>query len=60
MSIELHPQEPITACEDGSCITGGSNCKEDLCGFVDEDGVLHPNGIVVKETEGTIHKGRPH
>ena len=42
--------EPITHCEDGSCLSGSPNCEQNLCGFV-EDGILYPTGIVVTESK---------
>ena len=42
-------REPITYCEDGTCKSGSPNCKQNLCGYL-EEGKLYPNGIVVTET----------
>jgi len=43
-------REPITYCQDGTCVSGSPNCDQSLCGFL-EDGVLHPNGIVITESK---------
>ena len=43
-------QEPITACEDETCISGSPNCENSLCTFL-ENGVLFPSGIIVTETK---------
>ena len=44
-------QEPITACQDQTCISGSSKCESSLCGFLEnENGVLFPNGIIVNAT----------
>ena len=45
--------EPITHCEDGTCISGSPGCVrtgQNLCAFLD-NGILYPNGIVVTETD---------
>ena len=42
--------EPITYCEDGSCISGSPNCEQNVCGFLD-NGILYPNGILVTESK---------
>ena len=43
-------REPITYCQDGTCVSGSPNCDQSLCGFL-EDGVLNPNGIVITESK---------
>jgi len=43
-------QEPFRACDDGTCISGSSNCEYSLCGFL-EDGIMYQNGIVANETK---------
>ena len=43
-------QEPITGCQDETCVTVSSNCENSLCGFL-EDGALFPSGIKVTETK---------
>ena len=43
-------QEPLRACEDGSCISGSTNCEYSLCGFL-EDGIMYQNGIIANETK---------
>ena len=43
-------QGPITPCQDDTCTTVSSNCKNSACGFL-ENGVLVPNGIILKETK---------
>ena len=42
-------QEPIIPCENGTCVSGIPNCRENLCTFLD-GGFFRPNGIVVTET----------
>ena len=43
-------QEPIIPCENGTCVSGIPNCRENLCTFLD-GGFFRPNGIVVTETK---------
>ena len=42
-------REPITHCENETCLSGSPNCDQNVCGFLDE-GILYPNGIVVTES----------
>ena len=39
-SLLTELREPITHCEDGTCISGSPNCDQNLCGFLD-DGSLY-------------------
>ena len=46
-------REPITYCQDRSCISRSKNCDlipQSLCGYL-VDGILHPNGIVITESK---------
>ena len=43
-------REPITACQDETCISGSPKCENSLCGFL-EEGILFPSGIIVTETK---------
>jgi len=43
-------REPISYCQDGTCISGSPNCNQSICGYLD-DGMLYPNGIVVTESK---------
>ena len=43
-------REPISYCQDGTCISGSPNCNQNFCGYLD-DGMLYPNGIVVTESK---------
>ena len=43
-------REPITYCQDGTCVSGSPDCQQSLCGYLD-DGILNPNGIVITESK---------
>ena len=43
-------KEPITICQDDSCISGSDNCENDLCGFLN-DGMLNQVSTVANETK---------
>ena len=55
----MAPREPITNCASTdangtittTCTSGSPDCQQSLCGYLDDDGKLYPNGTVVTETK---------
>lgn len=44
-------EQPVLPCDGNTCSSGSPDCKSTLCSFVNEEGILHPYGLVVNETE---------
>jgi hypothetical protein len=45
-------EEPIRACDDGTCSTGSSSCESTFCGIIDFNGALHQSpGLMVNQTQ---------